>query len=306
MRNSSFLHSVSLISCLPFVLVHLIAIVGVWYLGWSWAGLGFAIALYVVRMFGVTAGYHRYFSHRAFRTSRTFQFVLALLAMISSQKGVLWWASHHRTHHKNSDKPGDIHSVLLDGFVWSHVGWILSPKYEETSNFTIPDLMKYPELRWLNRYWAIPPAAFGVTLFLLGGWWALLWGFFVSTTLLWHGTFCINSLTHVIGKKRYQTADNSRNSWILAIITLGEGWHNNHHYYQRSVRQGFFWWEIDICYYVLKGLEAIGLIWDLHTVPAHIRSRNLVSQPVPASSLSSKGVSSLSEQPAIATKLDLT
>jgi stearoyl-CoA desaturase (delta-9 desaturase) len=267
---------------IPFFVIHALAIGGVVWLGWSWTGLLLAIALYYVRMFGVTGGYHRYFSHRSFRTSRWFQFVLALLATSSAQKGVIWWASHHREHHKSSDLEGDVHSTKIDGFWWSHVGWILSTKYEDTDSSRVKDLMQYPELRWLDRWFLVPPFVLGFGLWLVGGWWALFWGMFVSTSLLWHGTFTINSLTHVIGSRRYETTDNSRNHFLLALITMGEGWHNNHHYYQRSTRQGFFWWEIDLTYYVLKALCAVGLVWDLHEPPKKIRDAHLVPRAVEA------------------------
>jgi stearoyl-CoA desaturase (delta-9 desaturase) len=261
---------VRVLKVFPFVAVHVAAVAGVALLGWSWRGLALAVGLYYLRMFFVTAGYHRYFSHRSYRTSRPMQLLLALGSMISSQKGVIWWASHHRVHHKHSDQPGDVHSALRDGFWWSHLGWILSDKYEETEESRVKDLLKCPELVWLNRWWWIAPVTFAVGLFLVGGWFALVWGFFVSTTLLWHGTFTINSLTHMIGSRRYATTDNSRNSAILAAITMGEGWHNNHHYYQRSTRQGFFWWEIDPTYYVLRLLAGVGLVWDLHDPPREI------------------------------------
>lgn len=268
---------------IPFFAVHVLAVVGVALLGWSWWGLALALGLYVVRMFGVTGGYHRYFSHRSFKTSRAFQLVLALLAMSSAQKGVLWWASHHRVHHRKSDQPGDVHSVLLDGFLWSHVGWILSKDHEATDTAKVRDLARYPELRWLDRHFLVPPVALAIGLFAIGGWWALVWGLLVSTVLLWHGTFTINSLTHVFGRKRYATTDNSKNNFWLALITLGEGWHNNHHYYQRAVNQGFFWWELDVTYYVLRLLALFGVVWDLHTPPARIREANRVDVgPLPA------------------------
>ena len=262
--------SIHWVKAIPFFAVHVAAVVGVILLGWSWKGLALAVGLYYARMFFVTAAYHRYFSHRTFRTSRPMQLLFALGAMSSSQKGVMWWAAHHRTHHKHSDQPGDVHSVLRDGFLWSHVGWILSKKYEETDTARVKDLAKFPELVWLDTWWWIPPTAMAVALFLIGGPFALVWGFFVSTTLLWHGTFTINSLTHMFGTRRYATTDNSRNSPILAAVTLGEGWHNNHHYYQRSTRQGFFWWEIDPTYIVLRAMAALGLVWDLHEPPAAI------------------------------------
>jgi len=265
---------VSLLKAIPFYGVHLAAAVGVAWLGFSWSGLALAVGLYYVRMFGVTGGYHRYFSHRTYRTSRAFQLVLALLAMSSSQKGVLWWASHHRVHHRNSDQPNDVHSVVRDGFLWAHVGWILSWKYEDTDEAQIRDLMRYPELRFLNRFWLLPPVALAVGLFLVGGAHALVWGFFVSTTALWHGTFTINSLSHMFGRRRYATRDNSKNSFLLALVTMGEGWHNNHHYYAKSTRQGFYWWELDLTYGVLRALSAVGLVWDLHTPSPAIRDAN--------------------------------
>ena len=265
------------VGSIPFFAIHVLAVAGVVWLGWSWWGLALALGLYVVRMFGVTAGYHRYFSHRTFKTSRAGQLVLAVLATSSVQKGVLWWASHHRVHHKYSDQPGDVHSVLLDGFWWSHVGWILSREHDATDMSRVKDLAKYPELVWLNKHYLVPPVALGVGLFLVGGWWALVWGLLVSTVLLWHGTFTINSLTHVFGKQRYVTPDKSKNNFWLALITLGEGWHNNHHYYQRAVNQGFFWWELDVTYLTLRALSRLGLVWDLHTPPPHVRDSNRVS-----------------------------
>ncbi|HVW25410.1 MAG TPA: acyl-CoA desaturase [Polyangiaceae bacterium] len=264
------------VGSLPFFAVHVAAVVGVALLGWSWSGFALAVGLYYLRMFGVTGGYHRYFSHRSFRTSRAFQLVLALLAMTSVQKGVLWWASHHRVHHKLSDQPGDVHSVLHDGFLWSHVGWILSYDHQKTDGERVRDLEKFPELRFLNRWYFLPAIGFGVLTFVLGSWWGLVWGFLVSTTLLWHGTFTINSLSHMIGRRRYATTDNSRNNLALALITMGEGWHNNHHYYQRATNQGFFWWEIDLTYYVLRLLQAVGLVWDLHRPPQHVIEGNRV------------------------------
>lgn len=263
--------SMDWVKSVPFFLIHVAAVAGVWVLGWSWKGFALAMVLYYVRMFGITAGYHRYFSHRAFRTSRPVQLFFALLAQTSAQKGVLWWAAHHRVHHKYSDQEGDVHSLLRDGFWWSHVGWIISKKYDATDHDRVRDLEKFPELRWLDRFHLVPPTALGVACALAGGWYGFVWGFLVSTTILYHGTFTINSITHVLGKRRYQTTDNSRNSWLLAIVTMGEGWHNNHHFYQRSTRQGFYWWEWDPTYYILRVMSALGLVWDLHDPPRSVR-----------------------------------
>jgi stearoyl-CoA desaturase (delta-9 desaturase) len=256
---------------LPFWGVHILAAIGIAITGISWLGLAWCAALYIPRMFFVTGAYHRYFSHRSFKTSRWFQFVLALGAAFTGQKGPLWWAAHHRVHHKLSDMPGDLHSVKQSGFWWAHMGWILARDLEGTDQSRIKDFAKYPELRWLDRYWMLPPVAAGVIAFAIGGFFGLVWAFAVPQVLCWHGTFTINSLSHLWGGRRYETEDDSRNNLVLALITMGEGWHNNHHHYQVAARQGFYWWEIDCTYYVLKGLSAAGLIWDLHGVPEHIK-----------------------------------
>jgi stearoyl-CoA desaturase (delta-9 desaturase) len=198
------------------------------------------------------------------------QFLMALLGTLSVQKGVLWWAAHHRRHHKLSDQPGDVHSVRQDGFWYAHLGWILSDENDETDYAKIRDFAKYPELMWLNKWWLPVQIAFAAALFLIGGWFLLLWGFFVSTTILWHGTFTINSLSHVFGRRRYATTDDSKNNWALAIVTMGEGWHNNHHYYQRSTAQGFFWWEVDATMYILRVMQWLRLVSDLHVPPRHV------------------------------------
>lgn len=259
------------LSTVPFWMVHVIAIVGVIALGWSWSGFALAVALYYLRMFGITAGYHRYFAHRSFKAGRGMQFVLGLLGTLSVQKGVLWWAAHHRSHHKYSDMPEDVHSPVQRGFWWSHAHWILVKKYEPTDWDGIRDMAKYPEIRFLQHYFLPIQIAFAFSLYFIGGMHALLWGFFVSTTLLWHGTFAINSFAHIIGSRRYNTTDDSRNNLILALLTMGEGWHNNHHYYQRSAAQGFYWWEIDLSYYILKMLSWVGLVHDLQKIPKHVR-----------------------------------
>jgi stearoyl-CoA desaturase (delta-9 desaturase) len=283
-------HRINWPGSIPFFGLHVGAIVGIALLGWSWKGFALAVGLYVVRMFFVTAGYHRYFAHRTFRTSRAMQLVFALGAMSSSQKGVVWWASHHRKHHKHSDLPGDVHSALRDGFWWSHLGWVLAYDTQTTDLQRVRDLTEYPELVWLNRRWWLPPATLGVGSFLVGGWFGLVWAFCLSTVLLWHGTFTINSLTHMFGSRRYVTTDNSRNNPLLALITLGEGWHNNHHYYQRSVRQGFFWWEVDVSYYVLCAMAAVGLVWDLQLPDERVRrgekvGPTIVGAPQPEASV---------------------
>ena len=268
---------------IPFVLIHL-ACFAVFWVGFSWFALCFAIALYAVRMFAVTGFYHRYFSHKAFHTSRFFQFILAVFGASAVQRGPLWWASHHRHHHVSSDEIEDAHSPVQHGFLWSHLGWFLSNKNFATQTERVKELAKFVELRLLDRFDVIVPILLALSIYLLGVWLddyypnlntngmqLLVWGFAISTVFLYHATFTVNSLAHIWGKRRYATTDHSRNNLLIALITLGEGWHNNHHHYPGSARQGFYWWEVDLTYYGLKILAAFGLIWDLRTVPLAIR-----------------------------------
>jgi len=278
------------IASVPFFAVHAVALATPFVTPFEWRWLGLAAALYVIRMFAITAGYHRYFAHRAYRTSRAFQLVLAFLGATAAQKGPLWWAAHHRDHHRSSDGPEDVHSPLARGFWWSHVGWILAGRYEETRLDRVRDLARFPELVWLDRFHLVPPVLLAVALHLAGGLPALLWGFFVSTVALWHCTFAINSIAHVFGRRRYETGDGSRNGLLLALLTLGEGWHNNHHFYPGTANQGFFWWEVDVSYYVLRALGAVGIVGDLRTPPPRVKYAHLVGSasgaPIVAAGLS--------------------
>lgn len=265
------------IRVIPFIGVHLMCLAPIW-VGWSWTAVGVAVALYWIRMFAITGFYHRYFSHRTFRTSRPVQFLLALWGASASQRGPLWWAAHHRLHHRHSDEPEDVHSPHQHGFWWSHMGWITSRANFPTRLDVVPDLARYKELRFLDRFDLLVPVALAAALFAAGtllgragvettGPQLLVWGFFISTVALFHGTCLINSMAHRVGTRRYDTGDESRNSLLLAFVTLGEGWHNNHHHYQASTRQGFFWWEFDPTYYGLKLMSWLGLIRKLRPVP---------------------------------------
>jgi len=257
------------IRVLPFVGMHVMCL-GVFVVGWNRGAVVAAFALYVVRMFAITGFYHRYFSHRTFRTSRAAQFAFALIGASATQRGPLWWAAHHRKHHRHSDTERDVHSPRQHGFWWSHMGWITSAENFPTDLHEVRDIARYPELRWLDRFDILVPVALATTLFVLGGLPYLIWGYFVSTVVLFHGTCLINSLAHQIGSRRYETDDDSRNSLALAIITLGEGWHNNHHRYPGATRQGFFWWEIDLTYMGLVVLSWSRVIRDLRPVPARL------------------------------------
>lgn len=249
-------------SAIPFVMVHLACFAAIW-TGITWQALIICIALYWLRIFAIGAGYHRYFSHRAYSTSRAFQFVLAVLCQSTTQKSVLWWAANHRHHHLYSDTENDVHSPRHTGFLYSHLGWIFSRRHDTTDLAKIADFARYPELMWLHRFEQAPAVALAVLCWLIGGWSGLVVGFFWSTVLVYHGTFCINSLAHVRGRRRYVTGDDSRNNWLLALFTMGEGWHNNHHACQSSVRQGFRWWEYDPTFYILKGLSWLRVVRDL-------------------------------------------
>ncbi|MFK7956765.1 MAG: acyl-CoA desaturase [Lysobacterales bacterium] len=265
----------------PFIAVHLMCF-GVIWVGWSGIAVGVAVGLYLLRMFAITGFYHRYFSHRAFKTSRALQFVFAVIGASSVQRGPMWWAAHHRGHHRYSDTEKDPHSPR-GGFWRSHMLWFLYQENFATHKDRVRDWAKFPELRALDRFDLLVPVSLAVALFLFGHWaeayfpeWGtsagqmLIWGFFVSTTALYHGTFTINSLSHKFGRKRFETGDDSLNNPWLAVITLGEGWHNNHHRYPASARQGFYWWEYDVTYYLLRILSAVGLVWDLRPVPERV------------------------------------
>lgn len=268
--------------CLPFILLHL-ACALVFVVGWSPVAVLACVVMYIFHMFVITAFYHRYFSHRAFKTSRVFQFLGALAATSSAQRGPLWWAAHHRHHHLHSDDEHDTHSPSHRGLLMSHVGWFMTKGAFKTPERLVRDWIRYPELRFVNKYDWISPVMLAALLFGSGSlleifapslgtnaWQMFVWGFVVSTVIVYHATYTINSLSHRYGSARFDTGDDSRNNFWLALLTMGEGWHNNHHYYPAAARQGFKWWEIDMTYYGLILLSKVGLIWDLRGVPGRV------------------------------------
>jgi stearoyl-CoA desaturase (delta-9 desaturase) len=269
---------------LPFVVLH-VACLGVIWVGWSPVAVGVAVGLYALRMFAVTAFYHRYFSHRAFKTSRVGQFLFAVLGNSAVQRGPLWWAAHHRKHHRHSDEAPDVHSPHVHSLAWSHIGWITSKENFYTDLAQVPDFARYPELRYLDRFNVVVPVLLALSLYALGsvlpaswgtsGAQMVIWGFFISTTFLFHASCSINSLAHLVGKRRYETSDDSRNNWWLALLTFGEGWHNNHHRYPAAVRQGHRWYEVDLSGYILWLMSRVGIVWDLNPLPKHVREGRL-------------------------------
>lgn len=270
--------------CLPFIVIHLLAVSAFFYPVTSYCVL-LAVASYSLRMFTITAFYHRYFSHRSFKTGRVVQFIGAFIACSSGQRGPLWWAAHHRRHHRHSDTDQDIHSPHAKGVFWSHTLWFMTDYAVPTLLKEIPDWLKFPELRFINRYDWIPVLVLGYGCYLLGSWdWfhsvtglnsltTFIWGFLVPTVCLYHATFAVNSISHLFGKKRFDTGDESRNNGLVALLTFGEGWHNNHHFFPGSARQGFFRGEIDITYYLLKVMSCLGLVHDLRPVPAWVKKK---------------------------------
>ena len=255
-------------SSLAFFAVHLVPFLAI-FTGVTRTAVILAVVTFTTRMFCITAGYHRYFSHKSYRLNRVSQFLLAFGGTMASQKGPLWWAAHHRNHHRFSDTARDVHSPKR-GFWWSHVGWILCDKYNQADMSQIRDFAKYPEIRFINKHDWIGPWTLAVACFLIGGWSGLVIGFFLSTVVLWHTTFTVNSVAHVMGRRAYETDDTSRNTLLVALATGGEGWHNNHHRYPWSARQGFRWWQIDMTYYVLRALSWVGIVRDLRPVPESV------------------------------------
>ncbi|MFW1947403.1 acyl-CoA desaturase [Acinetobacter bereziniae] len=274
---------------IPFIILH-VACLGIFYVGVSWFAVTFMLLFYLIRMFSITAFFHRYLSHKTFQTSRIVQFVFVLIGTMSAQRGPLWWAAYHRYHHRFTDTEHDPHSSTY-GFWYSHLGWFLNDYNFATRKEVVKDWLKYPELVWLDRFSLIIVLLTAVSIYALGEWLAvvypslatsglqlLVWGFVVSTVLLIHATLCINSLAHLYGSRDFETEDQSRNNLFLSIITLGEGWHNNHHYYAGSARQGFYWWQIDITYYLLKMMSWIGLVWGLKPIPARVYEFSKIAQ----------------------------
>ena len=267
--------------CLPFAAIHLGCFAAI-HTGVSPAAALVALALYAFRVFALTAFYHRYFSHRSFKTNRFWQFVFAVCGMTAVQRGPLWWAAHHRRHHLHADTDEDAHSPLK-GVLWSHFGWFTCARNFATNYRAVSDFARYPELVWLNRLdWVVPVMLFS-GLWFFGEWAAaarpawetdglqmLVWGGCVSTVAVYHATFCVNSLCHLFGTRRYKGDEQSRNNWLVALFTFGEGWHNNHHRYPAAARQGFRWWELDITYHILRLLALARIVRELKPVPQRV------------------------------------
>lgn len=281
-RDQTQDYEIDWVRVIPFILMHLVCLF-VFVVGVSWIAVIVALSLYLLRVFAIGAFYHRYFSHATYKANRFWQFIFAIWGASATQRGPIWWAAHHRDHHTKSDTPEDAHSPVHHGFFWSHVGWFLSRRHYYYNAKRVQDLLRFPELRILDRLDTLVPFLLAVGMYFLGvhlehahpelhtnGWQMLIWGFFISTVVLLHCTVSINSVMHRFGVKRFPTKDNSRNNVLFALLTLGEGWHNNHHFYGTSTRQGFVWYEVDITYYVLKLMEKLRIIRDIRGVPDRV------------------------------------
>jgi len=246
-----------------YILIHIVGIAALFIVPFSWKYVALFGINYFFGMFFITAGYHRYFSHRSYKLDRIPQFMMAWMTMASAQKGILWWAANHRDHHIHSDEEEDLHSPVMKGFWYSHIGWIFDPATQGYNPKKIADFGKYPELRFLDKYYWLPTLSFAILIFATGGISAFVWGYLLTIICLYQASYCVNSLAHVYGTRRFETDDHSRNNAFLAIITLGEGWHNNHHHCKSSCRQGYKWWEIDMTFYLLTILSWVGIVKDI-------------------------------------------
>ncbi len=268
---------------IPFILIHFGALAALW-THFEWYLVWVALILFVIRMFAITGFYHRYFAHKTFKTSRLMQFIFAFIGSTAAQRGPIWWASHHRRHHLNSDRHNDHHSPHTHHFLWSHMGWFLAKKNFLTDRKVVRDLIKFKELVLIDRFDWLPPVLLLLSLFVIGellsltsgisGLNMVIWGFCVSTILVYHCTFAVNSIAHLWGTQRYNTKEESKNNFFVALLTFGEGWHNNHHHYPGSIRQGFYWWEVDLTYYALRFLSFFGIVYNLRTVSKAIRQKH--------------------------------
>jgi fatty-acid desaturase len=254
-----------------FTIVHALALLAPWF--FSWSALGITILLHwFLGSIGICLGYHRLLSHRSFQVPKWLEYVIALIGAAALQGGPIFWIAGHRLHHAHTeDEEKDPYSARK-GFWWSHMLWILYPKsdfFDADKYFRYaPDLARDPFYLWLDKYFLLLQIPVGVGLYLLGGWSYVIWGMCVRSVFLWHSTWFINSVTHMWGYRTFETNDNSRNLWWAAIVTYGEGWHNNHHAYPNVAKAGWRWWEVDVTWWAIQVLRAFGLATKVVMPPA--------------------------------------
>lgn len=254
----------------------------------TWPALIALLVLYFISgCLGIGLGYHRLLTHRGFKVAKPVEYFLALCGTLALQGGPIFWVGLHRQHHARADRDGDPHSPR-DGFFWSHVGWVLyGASYRNESQrlgrFTYaPDLAKQPFYVWLTQFHYVPQIVVALFLLWLGGWPMVLWGIFLRTTLTWHVTWFVNSATHVWGYQRFMSNDDSRNNWWVALLSFGEGWHNNHHAHAASARHGLTWYEFDLNWIVIRALEWLGIAKDVRTIDLATAPRKIHEDAEPA------------------------
>ena len=254
------------LALVPLVGVHL-ALVGLFFVPVTWTAVILFIVVTRISGTGITVGFHRYLAHHAFKTSRWFQFALTAAGCVAMQKGPLWWCVFHREHHKHSDEPGDVHSPVLDGFWYAHFGWLVTQDLSQPNHDNVRDLARFPELVWLDRLWMVPGILVATACYLIDGRSGLLWGFCLGTAVVFQVTFLVNSAGHLWGSQRFDTGDGSRNNFVIGVLAMGEGWHNNHHRAPTSARHGFAKYEVDLAYLIIKTFRALGLVWGVRQPP---------------------------------------
>ena len=270
-RRSQFSTSSDWIVLSWLVFMHVGALAG--FFLFNWKAVGVAVALWwLTGGIGICLGYHRYFTHRSFTTYKPIEYLLAICGCMAGEAGPISWVAAHRYHHTYSDMEDDPHSPLR-GFFWAHMGWLFArekflSEFESYKRYA-PDMARDRFLVWLDRFHLVPTALLAWGLYAMGGWTFVVWGIFVRSVMVYHSTWLVNSASHVWGYRTYQTTDKSRNNWWVALLTFGEGWHNNHHAFQRSARHGFRWWEIDPTFMMVKLLWMFGLASDIHLPVRH-------------------------------------
>ena len=247
------------------VLFHVGAVAAFWFTTWTNVVVALVLHWFAVGL-GISLGYHRLHTHRGFKTSKAFEYFLAVCGTLTLEGGPIFWVATHRVHHQHSDQDGDPHTPRDGGF-WAHMGWILfgDTHHNDTAVMSkyAPDLGSDPFYRWLNTYHYVPLTVVGFVLLAIGGWPMVLWGIFLRVVFGLHGTWLVNSATHMWGSRRFMTRDDSRNSWWVALLTFGEGWHNNHHAHPVSARHGLAWYEFDMTWITLKVLKAFGIVREV-------------------------------------------
>lgn len=275
-----------------FVIIHLIAVVALF--NFSWKGFWTFIFLsWVTGCLGICTSYHRHLTHRSFEVWKPLEYFLAFCGCLALQNGPIKWVATHRLHHARSDQPKDPHSPTK-GFWWAHMGWLFAfvdelDDYEQYKKYA-PDLAKKPVYRFMDKYFAWSQVPLGIALYFWGGVPMILWGIFARLIFVWHSTWLVNSAAHIWGYRTWATQDQSTNNWWVALLTFGEGWHNNHHAFLRSARHGLQWWEFDLTYWTIVAFRTLGLASKIQLPTEELKNRfaqktgNIIPNPTVADS----------------------